>query len=265
LELAAALDRRSYTDGITDEEKLEQSVARWMYRRLACWFEENYILSVENQWVHPSYIFKRSLIEFAAAVVVYKDLVAGEVPVVPGCSAKALRRKVFAIISDDMEELTPLLEKLVNSSHNFLRWSGPSLVVTQHSGDRTIMVRELDDYPLYLGTGGKSDEKEEENDENQEEDIEIGSGKEDDAEDEDAAGTEDNDSRSVISSLTSLSISIDGDGDYHMDVDEVATPSRVLRRKRDSPTEQSMLFICQCQMPTDFLQTLLITRLFAEG
>jgi hypothetical protein len=52
----------------------EQNVAQLYYQQFTTWFSKEHVTIVGGAWVHPLYIFQRSLVEFGAALVFYKRL-----------------------------------------------------------------------------------------------------------------------------------------------------------------------------------------------
>jgi len=165
LELGTVVDRRSYTAaGLQWAERPEMGSCRWMYRKLQSLFAQRYTVTVGGKSMHPLTIFRRSLVEFAAAVVVYKEDMEGTVPKVPGCSATKVRDKTKSFFRHNYPELLPRLEELIEARTEYLYWTGPKIAIQQRSAQshfyrkpklNTAMMkkkaphREFADQPLY--------------------------------------------------------------------------------------------------------------------
>jgi hypothetical protein len=71
LEFAFALNRHYTAKQTPPDVAEEQHVAMYRYRLFQSWYNRNYILNVEGQYLSPSYVFNRSLITFGAALCSY--------------------------------------------------------------------------------------------------------------------------------------------------------------------------------------------------
>src|SRR2546425_5020047 len=73
IELTVALDHQSYSGMMgagTIEE--EQEAANTWYRFFIRWFCKKNCVLIGNHWLNPAYIFKKSLVDFAATILFYK-------------------------------------------------------------------------------------------------------------------------------------------------------------------------------------------------
>jgi hypothetical protein len=132
LELGTVLDRRSYGAArLHSGERPEMGSCQWMYRKLQSLFAQRYTVAVGRKSMHPLTIFCRSLVEFAAAVVVYKEDMEGTVLKVPGCSAVRVREKTKSFFRQNYPELLPRLDELIAAHTEYLYWTGPKIVVQQ--------------------------------------------------------------------------------------------------------------------------------------
>lgn len=72
LELGHALDKRFYNDTLSKQCMEEYDVARFNYRLLRKIFAQRYSVMLNDQLVLPAAMFRRSLMTFAGALVMYK-------------------------------------------------------------------------------------------------------------------------------------------------------------------------------------------------
>ena len=160
LELANVIDRRSYQQGIHWTEEPEMALARWRYWKLQVYFTKRYVTMVGGKSVSPLSVFRRSLVEFAAAIIVYKRSVKGAAyPKVKGCTKYQLEQKMITLFELNYPELLPALHALVTKEHEFMYWTGPPITIrpvergdhTRHT-KMTKAVRQLDfdDNPIFL-------------------------------------------------------------------------------------------------------------------
>ena len=163
LELANVIDRHSYQQGIHWTEEPEMALAQWRYRKLQVYFTKRYVTMVGGKSVSPLSVFRRSLVEFAAAIIVYKRSVKGAAyPKVKGCTKYQLEQKMINLFKSNYPELLPALRALVAKEHEFMYWTGPPITIRPvEKGDHTRRtkwvetmkaVRQLDfdDNPIFL-------------------------------------------------------------------------------------------------------------------
>jgi hypothetical protein len=71
-EFSTALDQRIYfRQSIPQDEQHEIEAAITRYRRFMTWFQERFFVVIEEEWINPTYIFHRCLVDFAATVIHY--------------------------------------------------------------------------------------------------------------------------------------------------------------------------------------------------
>jgi hypothetical protein len=153
LECSQILDRRSYSDsGVHWSEHGEMAEARRLYRNIQLLFGQRYVVHVGNNAVSPYLVFKRLLVEFAAAVVVYKKQRVKQADKVPGCTLANLRKKCEAVFSSNHPDLVPCLNKLVEDQVKYFYWTGPHISITRRTAEHNELVEDKDfhDQPIFL-------------------------------------------------------------------------------------------------------------------
>src|ERR1700677_3058404 len=83
--LGAMLERTFYSDEMSPEELEECHMAQWNYLQLCVLFAKNHIVKIESRLIRPMSIFRRSLIEFMAAMATEKKIIKKNLPYVLGC------------------------------------------------------------------------------------------------------------------------------------------------------------------------------------
>jgi hypothetical protein len=161
LELAQVLDRQFYTiSGIHWQKQQEIAMARHRYRMLQSWFTANYLTFLGGQSISPINIFRRSLVEFAAAVIAYKQQRAArelDPEIQLGCTAEAVKGKVVSFFESNYPELLPCLHRLVKKGAVFLYWTGPKITIKRRSGQsRNPDLVDFRDQPIYLPDKSKA-------------------------------------------------------------------------------------------------------------
>lgn len=142
LELAHVIDRRAYKKGIHWTEQPELGIARWSYHKLQVYFAKRYVTIVGGKSVSPLSLFRRSFVEFAAAVTVYKRRAYTiNCPKVEGCTKYAMEKKMIALFQSNYLELLPALRKLVDEEWQFMYWTGPSITVRAREKNDHIQRR----------------------------------------------------------------------------------------------------------------------------
>ena len=135
LECAQVLDRRSYQKpGVPQAEKSEMAMARRRYRKLAIVFALRYSTVVGGRKTHPLSIFRRSLVEFAAAIVVYKREQEGQSPP----TSRNVYQRMLAMFETNYPELIPCWETMISKGLGSLVWTGPPITIQpNHTGKLT--------------------------------------------------------------------------------------------------------------------------------
>jgi hypothetical protein len=165
LELATVLDRRNYSAStIHWTELLEMGSSRSMYRRLQSFIARKFVITVGEQPVLPMVVFGRSLVHFAAAVVVYKEDMESVGHKFAGCSGTKVKEKMVALFESNHPELLPRLLLLIESRAEYLDWTGPPISITKRTGQHRIFrrrkannpgmmhnkpLRDFTDFPIY--------------------------------------------------------------------------------------------------------------------
>lgn len=150
LELATVLDRRCYVgSGLHWTERLEMGTSREMYRQLQSIISLNYVLSVEGKPIRPSAVFQRSLLEFAAAVVVYKeDMHAARK--IPSCSPVKVKEKMLSLFRSNYPELLPKLQSLIHRRAQYLYWTGPTISISRRTKEYCCFRRRKSNTPAMV-------------------------------------------------------------------------------------------------------------------
>jgi hypothetical protein len=149
-ELGLILDRESYKREMGPEEVEECQVARWHYRQIQLWFVSKYSISVGESSVMPSSVFRRSLVEFVAAIVDHKYLYVDEVPVVEGCTATELNLRAWGFVEAEYPELGIAFTNLLAEEHRSFSWTGPDLKISQRQPDDDLTeALDFEDFTLF--------------------------------------------------------------------------------------------------------------------
>jgi hypothetical protein len=171
LELATVLDRRSYiSPGVHWMERVEMGSGRSMSRRLLAIIGQHFVIHIGGRPVAPSVVFQRSLVEFAAAVVVYKEDMSIACKV-PGCPPIKVKEKMVALFESNHPRLLPKLHSLIDSRTEYLSWTGPPISITKRTNDHKIFrqtkmntpgmlkntpLRDFLDNPIYIRPASES-------------------------------------------------------------------------------------------------------------
>jgi hypothetical protein len=151
LECGQALDRRTYHKaGIHWAEQGEMAMARWRYRMLQTIFARYYLVTVGGKPIHPISVFRRSLVEFAAGIIVYKKTRGSHYPKVDGCSAGRFEEKMISVFLSNHPELVPVLKRLVAEGAQSLTWTGPAIEIQpRRKNSDTKADLNFEDFVLY--------------------------------------------------------------------------------------------------------------------
>jgi hypothetical protein len=129
IELADVINRHSYTKTNTPALIEEQNAARQTYRRFLLWFHKKYRMFLGDHCVTPFYAMRRTLVEVAAAITVYKrerDSLSEE-----GCTADSVHFMVTEWLKQHWPDLVPKFKQLVAKPHRTFGWTGPDLRILQ--------------------------------------------------------------------------------------------------------------------------------------
>ena len=156
LELGQILDRRSYSRvELHWHETAEMAISRWHFRKARKMFIEKYVTYDGEQRIHASSVFQRSLVEFAASLIVYKMAYAEEEGGVLGLKAEALEAKLTAYFELNYPELLECFHTLVKARARWLNWNGPKFTVKRRTREHDPAVGrpgpkfDFDDLVLY--------------------------------------------------------------------------------------------------------------------
>jgi hypothetical protein len=167
LECTVVLEPRSYLRrDISPLEREEMASARRWYRTIQMNFAAKYVISVDGKSILPFMVFQRSLVEFAAAIQVYKedrenDPKFATVKSFEGCTAASVGTKLVMMFQTNYPELLPRFQQLVRERFSFLYWTGPSLTIrprTADDGEPTLL--DFEDCPLYSWPNSDEDDDE---------------------------------------------------------------------------------------------------------
>lgn len=134
LEFSTALNRLRYRPGYfpasDSEERSEEEHARTRFRLIMKAFAEQFFTTFDHiGLVHPSFIWKRILVRFAAAVVTYRKVRDDVVPEQPGMTTESITAAFRAHLQADHRELLPCFESDLQQAPDTLTWDGPSISI----------------------------------------------------------------------------------------------------------------------------------------
>lgn len=144
LEFSAILDRRRYeTQGHKQSEDqtefLRAITARRYFRLVMKTLYSQFATRIGDEWVHPMYIFKISLVKFAVALIAYRKNADGHnTP----CTKKSLLAAIERHFNEDHKDLVPALKHYKDkNSDGWLTWSGPPI----HIENRSTAIKRWDE------------------------------------------------------------------------------------------------------------------------
>lgn len=151
-EIGVFLQRRFYTENDLDPMDLEEChSARFRYRQFQLWFSSKYTILIDGEHVTPFAVFRRSLVEFMAAVSFYKYRMEEEVPVVPNLTSETLLQAFLEFFKSEYPELLVTFKQLTKKNHSFFYWTGPRFEVKLRNGEGTVEQFDFKDFQLYAG------------------------------------------------------------------------------------------------------------------
>jgi hypothetical protein len=150
IELADILNRRHYTKDATAIEQEEENVIRWRYRLFAKWFIMNYTTYVGDKLVNPGYIFKRSLVQFMAAISSYVKSSPNSTGI-KGVTPLLVQSKISHFIRRCYNELFREYARILGKTASDFSWIGPDITVSKRDKDRPLSSdpMDLDSDPVY--------------------------------------------------------------------------------------------------------------------
>jgi hypothetical protein len=192
MECAQVLDHRFYSKPgklpFHWMEQQEMATARSRYRKLTARFTSDYVTIVGGRSIWPSSIFRRSLVEFAAAIVVYKQDMTDIAPKVTGCTAITVLEDMIAMFTTNYPELLPCFHRLIEERVEFLHWTGPPITIRTRTANDLPSGDSFDfeDRPIYSAAQPKAMQVEDvamaypAQERASEKDVEMGDGEEQD-------------------------------------------------------------------------------------
>jgi len=131
LELVMVLDHRCYKSGsFSHKERIEMGTARSMYRQLQKIIACHYSISVDGTPIHSLLVFRRSLVEFAAAVT---DS--------PESTAEDVEEKTTSFFEANYPELLSRFHDLVKKGFKYLYWTGPKLSIARRTDSHRVFYQ----------------------------------------------------------------------------------------------------------------------------
>ncbi|KZP01995.1 hypothetical protein FIBSPDRAFT_906259, partial [Athelia psychrophila] len=126
---------------------------RMCFRILMKTFAARYATRVGDEWVHPTYLYKISVLAFASALIQYraninnvKDMVTGD----------QLKKAVREHLQKDHPDLSPTLDQMLDNKDGWLVWSGPPITIQRRDDAEVVMAaegmverREHSQHPIY--------------------------------------------------------------------------------------------------------------------
>jgi hypothetical protein len=157
LQLAPVMDRRCYlSSGGHWTERVEMAFSRSWYRQLQTIIAQHFVLSVEGKPISPYAIFQRSLVEFAAAVVVYKEDMS-TVRKITGFPPSKVKDKMVAVFQTNYPELLPKLHSLIKNRVQYLYWTGPKISITERIHDHLLFQHRKSNTPMMINNAPQQD------------------------------------------------------------------------------------------------------------
>lgn len=138
---------------------VEAGHARTRFRVIMKTFSTRYTTIIGNRIIHPSYIWNRILVQFAAAVVCYLKKKNTIVPKSEGVTIKKLSLAVESHLQSDYPHLVIPFRRELKLNPTALTWDGPAIEIIQRTEafDKVMLAtgleegRELPERPLYVG------------------------------------------------------------------------------------------------------------------
>jgi hypothetical protein len=152
VEFAEVLNRQHYKKTVSKHELEEENVMRWRFRLFIKWFSATYVTYVGGQQVHASYIFNKSLIQFAATLVGYiklKPKSTGVKEITPIQMQTAISMRFRRSHSELFAAYVSRLGLPVSS----FAWPGPDIKIVLRDKHHPLSMDPIDieSHPLYPG------------------------------------------------------------------------------------------------------------------
>lgn len=151
-EAGSILQRGHYGGNVSAAMAEETVVARWQYRQFQVYMARNYTVLVDDKPVSVFWVFRRSLVEFLAALLTYKKAWEHLTPVQqPGCNSSALlKTRIQKFFKSEYPELLECWKALVLDGHNSFYWTGPAFSLVPLTRENHIVeTNEVEDWEIY--------------------------------------------------------------------------------------------------------------------
>jgi len=108
---------------------------------------QSFAIKVDGMLVPPLLVFRRSLVEFAAAVVVYKEDMEGNFTHSLAITPEKVKAKTLLFFEGNFPDLIPRLQALIHAHMEFLYWTGPQLSITLRTDQHQYFSHECQNTP----------------------------------------------------------------------------------------------------------------------
>jgi hypothetical protein len=155
IELGYILDLRTYRkDPAAKEDHGEMIASRRWYRRIQKIVASIHVVYIKGRKTNVLSLFRRSLVEFAAALLTYKQNEHSKCPKVKGFSPEKLQATIEQYFKANYPELLQVFGRLTAKKHNYLYWTGPefSIKLKLKEAKKARASREFfnfEDFTLY--------------------------------------------------------------------------------------------------------------------
>ena len=148
-EFGVLMQRRFYEGGDISEDDIEETrMARWRYRQFQTWFQSEHVLVIKGKCYEPMAAFRRSLIEFTAAVCRHKHHFNEKVPHHNNFTGKNIVQVLRNFLKLEYPELVKPWRKLSKQNKGWVfYWNGPRFEVRSRStlAENTGVLDEFED------------------------------------------------------------------------------------------------------------------------
>jgi hypothetical protein len=161
LSLGHLVDKRHYKDNLPPEDLEEQRIARMNYGIFRKFFHRHYSVVVREKIISPFSLFRRSLVQFSSALVLYKWKAAPTAPEVPGCPPAVFQMELEAMLQEQYPELMPSYKRTFGKTSHF-HWTGPDFTIRPRlPADADQEVQDFDDFVIFEDPEDTESEEEE--------------------------------------------------------------------------------------------------------
>jgi hypothetical protein len=152
-ELGVFMQRKFFDGATTMENEVEEcGMARWRYRQFQTWFQSRHVLLVNGRCYEPIAAFRRSLVEFMAAVCWHKRGFTGNVPHHKNFTFLNMIYVYARFLRLEYPELLETWKRRVKSREaKVLFWNGPKFEVRLRSDHDGEVLEEFEDFPVVSG------------------------------------------------------------------------------------------------------------------